>query len=138
MKLLIKTTKIISDKHSWRRASDNFAHANGVSWLGWCKRCGCEAITGSLEKDSKCIYYESEYLEQWDGEDRTIVSAKQKLNAIVDCKKHMLRVLKKAEKAKTDLDWRNFQGTTSVAARATDELRNEGKIKIENNLVKLI
>lgn len=34
------------DKHIWKRASTNYAHANGLSWLGWCEKCGAEGAAG--------------------------------------------------------------------------------------------
>lgn len=130
MKLLINTELVESHKHDWRKASDNFAHMNGVSWLGRCNKCGVEAITGSVERYSKCSYYKNEYLYSWDGEDSVYVTPEQKRKNIDKVKKHMLRI---AKRAKIELDCREFQSTTIVAADAYRELINENRILITDN-----
>lgn len=130
MKLLIASELVTSDKHDWHRASENFAHMNGVSWLGWCNKCGVEAITGSLEKDSKCSYYRNEYLHSWDGEDKVNVTPEQKRKSIDKVKKHMIKI---AKNAKIELDCREFQSTSIVAANAYHELIEEGKISITDD-----
>lgn len=43
------TELIYHDKHIWKKASTNYAHMNGVSWLGWCTRCGAEGAPCGAE-----------------------------------------------------------------------------------------
>jgi hypothetical protein len=37
---------VYHDKHIWKKASTNFAHRNGFSWVGWCTKCGAEGAAG--------------------------------------------------------------------------------------------
>lgn len=139
MKLLISSDKVVSDKHDWKYANTSYAHSCGVSSLAWCKKCGIEAVTGSLEPGSKCTYYKNEYLESWDGEDIIICSNVHINKAVKKIKRHMLRVLKTSN---VDLIWREFQGNTQYSMQAANELINENKIKIieldYQDIVKLI
>jgi hypothetical protein len=47
------TELVYHDNHIWKRASTNYAHMNGVSWLGWCTRCGAEGASGG-PAEHKC------------------------------------------------------------------------------------
>jgi len=43
------TKLVYHEKHIWKMASTNFAHMNGVSWIGWCTRCGAEGGSNGAE-----------------------------------------------------------------------------------------
>jgi len=45
--------RIDHNNHVWKRASENYAHMNGVSWLGWCTKCGAEGAAG-MPASSSC------------------------------------------------------------------------------------
>lgn len=66
MKLKIHTEEYIHDKHDWKNVSTEFAHMNNVSWLGWCKKCGKEAVT--CVNISKCKYSKTTYKTEFNGE----------------------------------------------------------------------
>jgi hypothetical protein len=121
MKLLLEERKIVSNSHTWKRSSDEFAHMNGVSWVAWCTKCGCEAIPGQASKD-KCTYYDNLYLDEWNGESDICCSESQIKKAENKIKSHMLRVLRKYK----ILNLKDFQGTTAAAGRVYFELRDEG------------
>ncbi|HUU87418.1 MAG TPA: hypothetical protein VMX17_06660 [Candidatus Glassbacteria bacterium] len=45
--------RIDHDNHVWKKSSTNYAHMNGVSWLGWCIKCGAEAA-GGMPASNRC------------------------------------------------------------------------------------
>ena len=53
--------RIEHDNHSWKRSSTEFAHMNGVSWLGWCTKCGAEGGPGGAEHRCYDIVITKEY-----------------------------------------------------------------------------
>jgi hypothetical protein len=44
---------VYHDKHQWKKASSNYAHSNGISWLGWCTKCGAEGAAG-MPASNRC------------------------------------------------------------------------------------
>jgi hypothetical protein len=52
---------VYHNNHKWKRASTNYAHANGVSWLGWCAKCGAEGSVGGAEHKCQDIVITKKY-----------------------------------------------------------------------------
>jgi hypothetical protein len=44
---------VYHDKHVWKKASENFAHANGLSSVAWCTKCGAEGASG-MPASNRC------------------------------------------------------------------------------------